>query len=139
MPDVNVLAVLLASLATFALGGLWYSPALFARLWAREAGLLAQYEAMRRGERVGKHPARTFAAAFVFSVAGALALALLLGRDAGVATGVRVGALAGLGVAGTAFGVNYQFAQKSPLLLAIDGGYHAIQFTLFGLVLGAMG
>lgn len=30
-PDVNYLAVLVSGVAIFALGGLWYSPALFAK------------------------------------------------------------------------------------------------------------
>src|SRR5690606_35620695 len=47
MMDFNWLAVGLAALATFMLGGLWYSPALFARAWMRETGL--SEEAARAG------------------------------------------------------------------------------------------
>ncbi|WP_269749765.1 hypothetical protein [Salinimonas marina] len=36
----------------------------------------------------------------------------------------------------TSFGINYQFCQRPAVLLAIDGGYHIAQFTLFGLVFG---
>ena len=39
MPEFNILAVIAAALATFVLGGLWYSPALFGRAWQREAGV----------------------------------------------------------------------------------------------------
>jgi hypothetical protein len=35
-----------------------------------------------------------------------------------------------------AAGINYQFAQRSLRLWLIDGGYHLVQFLLFGLVLG---
>ena len=35
VPHVNVLAVLVSGVAIFILGGLWYSPALFAKPWAR--------------------------------------------------------------------------------------------------------
>ena len=34
------------------------------------------------------------------------------------------------------FGINYQFANRSLTLWLIDGGYHTVQFLLFGLVLG---
>jgi hypothetical protein len=34
------------------------------------------------------------------------------------------------------FGINYQFADRKPALWLIDGGYHTVQFVLFGLVLG---
>jgi hypothetical protein len=37
--NVSWLAVLLAAVAAFAIGALWYSPLLFARAWQREAGL----------------------------------------------------------------------------------------------------
>lgn len=33
-------------------------------------------------------------------------------------------------------GINYQFANRSIKLWLIDGGYHAVQFVLFGLVFG---
>ena len=46
------------------------------------------------------------------------------------------GLSAGLCLVATSFGINYQFANRSTLLLLIDGGYHTAQFTLYGLVLG---
>ena len=39
MPDVNWIAVLLCAVSSLVLGGLWYSPALFAKPWQRAAGL----------------------------------------------------------------------------------------------------
>ena len=41
MKSVNVLAVLLAALSTFAIGGLWYSPLLFQRAWMNANRLTA--------------------------------------------------------------------------------------------------
>jgi hypothetical protein len=37
--EINVLAVLAAAVSAFALGGLWYSNALFANAWMAAAGL----------------------------------------------------------------------------------------------------
>lgn len=37
MPEVSWIAVLACGLATLGIGGLWYSPLLFARTWQREA------------------------------------------------------------------------------------------------------
>ena len=34
------------------------------------------------------------------------------------------------------FGINYAFAGRSFRLWLIDGGYHTLQFTLYGLILG---
>jgi hypothetical protein len=138
MLEVNFVAVAVAG-ATFLFGGLWYAPFLFGRAWGREAGVLGPNEAPREGARRGKHPAQVFGFALLFSVLGAWALAILLGPHPTVASGVRTGALVGLGVAATSFGVNYQFAARSWAMWAIDAGYHAVQFTLFGLVLGLFG
>jgi hypothetical protein len=34
------------------------------------------------------------------------------------------------------FGINYLFEQKSFTLFLVNGGYHTVQFTLYGLILG---
>lgn len=39
LSSVNIPAVLVAAISTFAVGGLWYSPLLFGRSWMQEAGL----------------------------------------------------------------------------------------------------
>ena len=41
-----------------------------------------------------------------------------------------------MGFVGASFGINCQFAQRSFKLWLIDGGNHAVQFIVFGLVLG---
>lgn len=44
--------------------------------------------------------------------------------------------LVGIGLVAACFGINYQFANRPFSALFIDGGYHAVQFSLFGVVLG---
>jgi Protein of unknown function (DUF1761) len=39
--DLNWLAVIGATVAYFALGGIWYAPAVFGNLWMRSAGIEA--------------------------------------------------------------------------------------------------
>ncbi|WP_255470524.1 DUF1761 domain-containing protein [Pseudoxanthomonas sp. 3HH-4] len=46
------------------------------------------------------------------------------------------GALVGFCFVAASFGINYLFAQRGARLWLIDAGYHTLQFTLFGLVLG---
>ena len=41
MPTMNYLAIIAAALSSFVVGGLWYSPLLFARPWLAAAGLRA--------------------------------------------------------------------------------------------------
>ena len=45
---------------------------------------------------------------------------------------------AGAGFVGASFGINYQFANRSFLMWAIDAGYHTAQFVLFALVLAPL-
>ena len=66
---ISWFAVIVASLATFVIGGPWYSPMLFGKRWN---------EAMKHSQTDRGHPARVFGLAFIFSVIGAAALAMLL-------------------------------------------------------------
>ena len=126
MMTLNPWAILVAAVSSFLLGGVWYS-ALFAKVWERENG----------GPSQPGHPARVFGVSFVFSLLAAAAFAWLLGPAPALSHAVGTGALVGGGLVATSFGINYQFAQRSWTLWAIDGGYHLLQFVLFGLVLGS--
>jgi hypothetical protein len=126
MENVNVWAVLVAAVSSFVLGGLWYSPALFGRKWNRDAGM--------EGKQ-GGHPARVFGIAFVFALIAAAAFATLLGADPEPARAIHYALVVGIGFVATSFGINYQFANRSFAMWAIDAGYHLAQFLLFALVL----
>ena len=39
MDNINYLAAVVAAVSSFVIGGVWYSPILFAKAWQREAGL----------------------------------------------------------------------------------------------------
>ena len=40
--SINYLAVVVSSAAAFVIGGLWYSPLLFAKLWVKSHGFSAE-------------------------------------------------------------------------------------------------
>ncbi len=126
--QINVLAVGVAALSSFLIGGLWYSPILFAKAWMREAGLTE--EALRAGV------ARTFAVAFVMAVVIAVNLAFFLGPDAGLAWGATAGALAGVGWVMPSLATTFVFERRSLILIVIDGGYHAVAYTVMGAIIG---
>ena len=128
--DVNWLAVFLAALSAFVLGGLWYGP-LFGKAWLRLNG-------KPEGSPMEGHPAKIFGGSFVFALIAAAVFAMFLGREADLAFGTAVGAAAGLGWVATSFGINYLFAGRKLGLLLVDGGYHTLQFTLYGAIIGAM-
>lgn len=116
MAEINLWAMLVAALSAFMLGGLWYAPPVFGKVWQRESGA---------PEQPG-HPLKVFGGAF----------AMFLGPAPGLPLALGAGFSAGLCWVASSFGINYLFAQRSLKLFLIDGGYHTIQFTLYGLILG---
>lgn len=128
MPDINFLAVFVAAAASFILGGLWYSPALFLAPWQREAG-----DTRKPGSG---HPAKVFGVSFVFALVSALAFAVWLGPKPELKTALLQSILAGACFVAASFGINYQFTNRSILMWLIDGGYHLVQFLIYGLILG---
>lgn len=128
MGDVNLLAVLVAALSSFVLGGLWYSNALFGNAWRREAG-----DHRKPGEG---HPAKVFGLSFGFALVAALAYAWLVPPAETPMDALVQGLVVGAGIVAASFGINYQFAGNSTKLWLIDGGYHTVQFVLYGLIIG---
>ena len=131
MPPINWIAVLVATLASFALGALWYSPALFGKAWQREAGL--SDEQLAKGNK-----ARIFGLTLVLAFLAAWNFANFLGPRPSLALGLGAGASAGLLWVAGSMGINYLFERKSFKLFAINAGYHTVQFAIFGLVLALL-
>jgi hypothetical protein len=129
MPEVRWMAVVVAAVSAFVLGGLWYSPALFGRIWQRETGLTD--ERLKAG-----NPSTIFGLSFVLALVASWVFALFLGPEVTPGFGAAAGAGAGIAWVGTSFGINYLFERRSPRLFLVNAGYHAVQFTLIGLVLG---
>jgi len=128
MPEVNWLAVLAAALSAFLLGGLWYSPAMFMKTWQRGAGLTD--EQLKSG-----NPGKIYGGAFVLSLLAAATFAMFLGKlPVGIAT--AYGFCAGLTWVAASFGINYLFEHRPLSLFLVNGGYHTLQFTLYGFIIG---
>jgi hypothetical protein len=89
---------------------------------------------MKKAE--GHHPAQVFGVSFIFSLIAAFAFAWLAGSNPPLQESLLKAAVIGAGFVATSFGINYQFASRSTLLWLVDGGYHVVQFLLFGLIIG---
>lgn len=128
--EINWFAVLAAAASSFLLGGVWYS-ALFARAWQNAAGLSdAQIKS--------GNPALIFGGSFVLALIASASFAMFLGDEPDAATGALYGLTAGLCWVAASFGINYLFERKNFTLFLINGGYHTLQFTLIGAILGAL-
>ncbi len=103
--QLNDAAVVCAALLSFALGGLWYSPLLFAKVWVAESGLIAA--------QVQKPPlARIFGLSAIASLVMAFNLAAFIGAKASLLFGLFAGAAAGIGWVAMSLGVIYPFEQR---------------------------
>jgi len=131
MPEINWIAVVVAALASFLLGGLWYSPVLFGKAWQRETGL--SDEKLKQG-----NTAKIFGLSFILALLAAWNFANFLGPRPSLVFGTAVGASAGLLWVASSFGINYLFERKSLKLFLINGGYHTLQFAIIGLVLALL-
>ena len=126
--DINYLAVVVAAVSSFLLGGLWYSPILFLKPWNA---------AMGRDENSSQgHPARVFGLSFAFAVIAAGGFAHLLGPAPDLMIAIHYGLIVGICFVATSFGINYQFADRPMSATLIDGGYFVAQFLIYGVILG---
>jgi hypothetical protein len=131
MPEVSYLAVIAAAVASFALGGVWYSPLLFSKAWQRESGVTdAQMQ--------GANMALIFGTTFVLCLLASFVFAMFLGPRPSINLGMGAGVAAGVFWVASSFGINYLFERKSMKLFLINAGYHALQFTIIGLVLALL-
>jgi Protein of unknown function (DUF1761) len=128
MDNINYLAVVTAAVSSFLIGGVWFSPLMFAKAWQREAGLT--------DEQVRGGAGRAFGGGFVLSLIVATNLALFLGKDAGIAWGTGAGALAGIGWAWASLATIFLFERRSTMLIVIDGGYLAVSYAVMGAIIG---
>lgn len=129
MGDVNWLAVVLAALAGFVVGGVWYGP-LMGKRWMGAVGLTE--EQVRQGNM-----ALIYGMAFVFSLVASWTLAhtfATYGRDLSFEIKLLTAFGVALGFVVPAIGTNYLFSQKSKALFFIDAGY----WLLFYIAMGAV-
>ena len=132
MPENSLLATLVATVAGFILGAVWYGP-LFGKPWMAATGLTL--------DQIGKDfsPAKTYGTTFVLGFVASYVFGLFLGPNPGLSFAIAAGAAAGVCWVATALATNYLFEGRRPSLILINGGYHAVRFTLIGLAFGLLG
>ena len=129
LSSLNWIAVLVAALSGFVIGGLWYGP-LFQKPWMRHTGITKEQGA-------STSPVRLFGGAYALNLIAATGVALLIGDHAGWLWGLHAGALAGAFFVATALGVIYLFEQRPFGLWLINAGYQVVNFSAMGAILGA--
>jgi hypothetical protein len=125
---VSWLGALVAGIAFFAIGGVWYGP-LFGDQWMRATGMTE--ERARESNLV-----LIFGGTLVLEIIAAVGLSAILGTDVTPATGAVTGLWVGLVIAVPVLLVQALYERKAMVLWALNGGYNVVGFVLMGLVLG---
>ena len=133
---VNYLAVLLAAVASWLLGALWYG--LLGRQW-----LAAQDRTAEDFHAAGRSPL-PFVVSFIAQLVMAFMLAGLLAHIfprelINARNGALAGAAVWVGFVITAMATGYAYQSRKLALLAIDGGYWLGVLLVQGLVIGLLG
>ena len=131
--EIDLLAVLLATVAHQALGFLWYG-LLFSGTWLRAMG--------KSKEDIGQGggPDATVAIGALLSLVSALGIALLLtlADDPTVSDGIAVGAVCGVAFAAASTFMIGIYEQKKMILVTLFSGYQIAGFVIMGAIIGAM-
>lgn len=135
-PHINNLAVLVAGLVMFLLGGLWYSPVLFARKWIALHGWT---EEQMKADAAGANMPLMYTIALLTSLITAWIMAMFIAHMGhyGWMIGAHVGALAWLGFAAPTSYATAMFSKTPKQLWAIDTLYNLVAFVICGAILGA--
>jgi hypothetical protein len=129
LSTINWLAVIIAALSAFIIGGIWYSPVLFANAWMNDNNLTP--EQIKTANK-----AKIFGVTAIFSLIMAANLAMFLaGPKTDVAWGAEAGFLAGIWTF-SAIAIHSLFELKSWRYIFINGGYSLISLTVMGAIIG---
>jgi hypothetical protein len=131
MPPINFLAVLVAAVAGWLVGAVWYG--VLGRQWMAALG---RAEDTRRSI-----PVTPMIIAFIALIVMATMLAGLIGHlgPVNAERGVVSGVLVWFGFVITTIAVGNAFQQRKPMLTIIDGGHWLAVLVVQGAIIGAFG
>jgi uncharacterized membrane protein len=124
LSDLNWLAVLVAALAYFAIGALWYAPPVFGKAWMAAGGMSMPEAGTRPSPAIYLTP-------LIGSLLSAVALGMLA-KASGTDTlqkGIVLGLVVAIGFAVSIAFVTAQFESEKPKPMvwgAVNAGYHVV-------------
>lgn len=126
---INYIAVVVAGVVSWILGGVWYARPVFGARWMKLAGV--DEEQARAGAALG------FVVALILGIVTAFFLAVVL-QALGATTildGIVGGLLVWFGFMALPAIGNLTFEKRPPALYAINQLYNAISFVAMGIIL----
>jgi len=124
--------VIIAAVANFVLGAIWYSPKVFGSMWVKEMGV--DEEEMKKSANM----VMILGGSFLLTLVSAITLGFII-RGAGhanLSAGIYAGFIVGLGFIFVTLWKHYLFERKSMRFLMINGGHDLLGFVLMGAVIG---
>ena len=129
--NINWLAVIVAAIAYFMLGAIWYSKALFAPKWAALVGI------NMNDPNKGKGMAKMMVGTFLLILVACIGLALLVNRlDLTViSSAIKLALITGICFATTAVSISFIYESRPTALYFIDCGYHLVGHIAGAIIL----
>lgn len=127
LTGLNWLAILVATLVGFALGGIWYGP-IFGDAWLAALGKTADQI---------QPSATPFIISFFTSLVTAIVLAMFIStlNISTLGGGISIGLLVGIGFIATAMASDSAFGDTGLNLWLIQSGYRVLYSVLMGAIL----
>ncbi len=132
LQNLNYIAVAIATIASYALGFVWYHWAVFGEAWANALGLTK--EEADNTEGLG----RAFAISLVSGLTKTIFIALLMSatNTSGVLNGAFLGAVIATVFTVTSLGYYNGFARTPSKLTLINSAHSAVELALIGVIIG---
>ncbi len=132
LENINIWAIVLASVANLVLGTLWYSPLILGNPWMKEHGFVEADFA--KGQSLWVILLLTFVFAFI----AAFAIDLFIGAHPNVLKGAGFGAIIAICWISTSRANLFLFEKHSLKLFLIHAGYDTIRYIVMGTIVGAI-
>ena len=135
LSDLNWLAVIVAALAYFAIGAVWYAPPVFGKVWSAAGGMAMPEAGARPSPAIYLTP-------LVGSVLSAVALGMLAkATDTDtLQEGIALGLVVAIGFAVAISFVTAQFESEKPKPLvwgAVNAGYHVVGNLVAAIIIAS--
>jgi hypothetical protein len=127
--NLNWLAIIVAAISAFVLGGLWYSPLMFQKRWMKETGITEE-------STKNTNMLKIFGLAFILSFIASFFLAMFIGPKADAGFGAMAGFMAGVGWVFTFMGISYLFESRTLAHFLINSIYSIVSLTIMGFIIG---
>lgn len=128
LSDLNYPAILVAAVAYFVIGAIWYSPILFGKKWQALVGM---------PEDAAKGMGGTMVLSLLGMIVISLVMAIFVGHivPSDLVRGIKIALVGGIGFMVVPMWINSLYAKKPFSLLMIDSLYHLVSFVVMAIIL----